>query len=103
MTYVNDNIYNMPVADKQQKEAEDEKTSKTDAKNKENSFIIDREKLRQWDLLSSAPADAQLPVQSQVSRVNNTVVENGDGVSVCPQIEQGKTQEQGKHLHLHHY
>lgn len=97
-TYVNGNIYNMPVAEKQQKEAEDEKTSKDEAKRKENSFIIDREKLRQWDLLSSAPADAQ----SQVARVINTVVENGDGVNVCPQIEPGKTQEQGKPLH-HHY
>lgn len=101
VTYVNDNIYNMPVTDKQQKGADDdEKMSTNETKNKENSFIIDREKLRQWDLLSSAPADGQLSVQSQGFRVNNTVVENGDGVNVCPQIDQGKTQEQGKLLHL---
>lgn len=96
VTYVNDNLYNMPLPE--QKEADKEKTvpgGKVEGKSKENSFIIDREKLRQWDLLSSAPSDAQLSVQSQSPRVNNGEVEGGE------ESDQRKPEEQGKTLFLY--
>ncbi|XP_015834930.1 uncharacterized protein kmr isoform X3 [Tribolium castaneum] len=70
VTYVNDNVYNMP-------KKEESKTEESGIR-KEGSFIIDREKLRQWDLLSSAPSDDQMTA-SQGPRGNNTVLEIGDG------------------------
>lgn len=100
VTYVNDNVYHMPVQDKQQKDVEKDKPCmhcKSETKTKEGSFIIDREKLRQWDLLSSAPSDAQ----SQGARANITLVESGEGVKACPQNEQGKTEDQGKSFEVH--
>lgn len=97
VTYVNDNLYNMPLPDQKEVEKGDG-DSKVDTKgSKENSFIIDREKLRQWDLLSSAPSDAQLSVvQSQSPRVNNLEVESSEGISACQQSDQGKPEYQGK-------
>ncbi|XP_044257649.1 uncharacterized protein LOC123006857 isoform X2 [Tribolium madens] len=71
VTYVNDNVYNMP-------KKEDSKTEEGGGIRKEGSFIIDREKLRQWDLLSSAPSDDQMTA-SQGPRGSNTVLEIGDG------------------------
>lgn len=89
VTYVNDNLYNMPLSD--QKEIDKDKNAsncKTGRKTpKESSFIIDREKLRQWDLLSSAPSDAQ-----QSPRVNNGEVESGEEI----QSDQRKPEDQGK-------
>nr|XP_023015064.1 uncharacterized protein LOC111504637 isoform X2 [Leptinotarsa decemlineata] len=80
VTYVNDNFIKL---DKQQKELENQKTVKgTDNEiKKENSFIIDREKLRQWDLLSSAPSDDQLSTATaaQAPEGNSIVVELGEG------------------------
>lgn len=94
VTYVNDNLYNMPLSDK--KEVETDKNAgngKTEGKtSKESSFIIDREKLRQWDLLSSAPSDAQLSVQSQSPRMNNAEVEGGEEMH----SDQRKSEDQGK-------
>lgn len=98
VTYVNDNLYNMPLSD--QKEADKDKNvadGKVEGKSgKESSFIIDREKLRQWDLLSSAPSDAQLSVQSQSPRVNNAEVERGEDM----QSDQRKPEEQGKNYDI---
>lgn len=90
VTYVNDNLYNMPLSD--QNEVDSDKNAnngKMEKKvtSKDSNFIIDREKLRQWDLLSSAPSDAQLSVQSQSPRVNNAEVECG---------EDRKPEDQGK-------
>lgn len=49
VTYVNDNvIHNI----RNQKESENSESSKS------GNFLIDRETLRQWDLLSSAPSDS---------------------------------------------
>lgn len=82
VTYVNDNIYNMP-----QKELEKNSVCsncKNTAKNRDSTFIIDREKLRQWDLMSSAPADGQ--------RTTNTVV------GCDQQGEQEKVEEPGNNL-----
>lgn len=92
-TYVNDIIYNMPL--QQQKELEKNVTNKIDTRIKENSFILDREKLRQWDLMSSAPSDAQANAQNgvQVAASNNTVVGSVEGNS--QQSETTETQEPG--------
>lgn len=98
VTYVNDNVYNMPVQDKQQKDVDRFNTCnncKNNIKNKDSSFIIDREKLRQWDLMSSAPSDAQTSVTSQGTRVNNTVVACDEENQ---QNEQQKTEDQGNVL-----
>lgn len=93
VTYVNDIIYNMPL--QQQKELEKNVANKIDTRIKENSFILDREKLRQWDLLSSAPSDAQTNSQNtvQVSASNNTVVGSVEGNS--QQSETTENQEPG--------
>lgn len=87
VTYVNDNLFNMSLTD--QKEVEKDKNVNNSKSVNESSFIIDREKLRQWDLLSSAPSDAQLSVQSQSPRVNNVEVEGGEEI-------QRKSEDQGK-------
>ncbi|KAJ8939957.1 hypothetical protein NQ318_006138 [Aromia moschata] len=90
VTYVNDNFFK---PDKHQKEQENNETksSKNEIK-KEGSFIIDREKLRQWDLLSSAPSDDQLSTTAaQVQEGNNLVVELGEGN--CGPTESSNTQE----------
>ncbi|XP_018569037.1 uncharacterized protein LOC108909240 isoform X3 [Anoplophora glabripennis] len=91
VTYVNDNFFKQ---DKHQKEQENKETksSKNEIK-KEGSFIIDREKLRQWDLLSSAPSDDQLSTTTavQVQEGNNLVVELGEGN--CDPTENSNTQE----------
>jgi hypothetical protein len=94
-TYVNDNIYNMPLQNKS-KETEGKNESSNNGIKKEGSFIIDREKLRQWDLLSSAPSDDQLSTitASQEPRGNNTVLEIGDG-STCEPVESINTQQAG--------
>lgn len=84
VTYVNDHLYNMPLSD--QKEVDKDKNATNNGKS--SSFIIDREKLRQWDLLSSAPSDAQ----SQSPRVNNAEVDGGEEM----QSDQRKPEEQGK-------
>ncbi|XP_017777199.1 PREDICTED: uncharacterized protein LOC108563122 isoform X3 [Nicrophorus vespilloides] len=70
VTYVNDNIYNMPLQDKQQKYLKEGKGN--------SSFTIDREKLRQWDLMSSAPSDSQASLQGVNSARVNTEVDAGD-------------------------
>lgn len=95
VTYVNDNIYNVPVHNR------NENGNKNEMR-KEGSFVIDREKLRQWDLMSSAPSDDQLSAMAalQGPRGNNTVVETGDG-SAWEQIEVTDTQQPGTHL-FHH-
>lgn len=93
VTYVNDNFFKQ---DKHQKEQENKETksSKNEIK-KEGSFIIDREKLRQWDLLSSAPSDDQLSTTTavQVQEGSNLVVELGEGNS--DPTENSNTQEAG--------
>ncbi|KAG5865259.1 hypothetical protein JTB14_020212 [Gonioctena quinquepunctata] len=80
VTYVNDNFIKL---DKQQKELENQKTVKSNENEirKEGSFIIDREKLRQWDLLSSAPSDDQLSniTATQAPEGNSIVVGIGEG------------------------
>lgn len=93
VTYVNDIIYNMPL--QQQKELEKNVANKIDTRMKENSFILDREKLRQWDLMSSAPSDAQSNSQSgvQVTASNNTVAGSVEGNS--QQSETTENQEPG--------
>lgn len=93
VTYVNDNFFKQ---DKLQKEQENKETksSKKEIK-KEGSFIIDREKLRQWDLLSSAPSDDQLSTTTavQAQEGSNLVVELGEGN--CDPTENSNTQEAG--------
>ncbi|XP_022915028.2 uncharacterized protein [Onthophagus taurus] len=74
VTYVNDNVYNMPIQCKQQKDTENQKPGDS---RKEN-FIIDREKLRQWDLMSSAPSDTQ---SQQGITVGVVAVDVGDETS----------------------
>ncbi|KAF5288662.1 hypothetical protein FQR65_LT11975 [Abscondita terminalis] len=78
VTYVNDNMFNMPIQNKHTMELE----VKKDDSSKNGIFIIDREKLRQWDFLSSAPSDSQLFTQSPIHGCTNTVVDLGAGVSV---------------------
>lgn len=99
VTYVNDIIYNMPL--QQQKELEKKVNNKSDARCKENSFILDREKLRQWDLMSSAPSDAQINPQNttQVSASNNTVLSSGEGNS--QHSETTDTQEPGINIFVY--
>ena len=71
VTYVNDNICNMPLYDKHQKCNEAKHFEEKNESKVKDSFILDREKLRQWDLMSSAPdADAHC---SQAVRVNMVV------------------------------
>lgn len=95
-TYVNDIIYNMSLQS-QQKDTENNRGNKIDARIKENSFILDREKLRQWDLMSSAPSDAQANSQNgvQVTASNNTVAGSVEGNS--QRSETTENQEQGIH------
>lgn len=83
VVYVNDNIFNMPIQDKMQKDNKPPSDNKNNEIKKEGSFIIDREKLRQWDLLSSAPSEDQLSgiVGTQVSQGNNPVVDVREGNS----------------------
>ncbi|KAJ8930036.1 hypothetical protein NQ314_017201 [Rhamnusium bicolor] len=91
VTYVNDNFIK---PDKHQKEQENKETKGTKNEiKKEGSFIIDREKLRQWDLLSSAPSDDQLSTitATQVQEGTNLVVELGEGN--CDPTESTNTQE----------
>lgn len=86
VTYVNDNFLKL---DKQQKDMENEKALlKNDNDKKEGNFIIDREKLRQWDLLSSAPSDDQLSTVTaiQVPEGSNIVVDIGDHNCDSPDI-----------------
>lgn len=94
VTYVNDNFFKV---DKQQKEIENENALKNDNDKKEGNFIIDREKLRQWDLLSSAPSDDQLSTVTAVQALegNNVVVEIGEGEEICDSPDIADPQETG--------
>lgn len=91
VTYVNDYVYCMPI--RRPKDAEEKKAEEvtnTGVK-KDGSFIIDREKLRQWDLMSSAPSDDQT---SQEPRCNNTVLDLGNGCT-CEPAESVNTEQTG--------
>ncbi|CAG9816546.1 unnamed protein product [Phaedon cochleariae] len=91
VTYVNDNFIKL---DKHQKDLENQKTVKSSENEirKEGSFIIDREKLRQWDLLSSAPSDDQLSALTATQvEGSNIVVEIGEGN--CDSTDINDTQE----------
>ncbi|XP_031352123.1 uncharacterized protein LOC116177320 isoform X2 [Photinus pyralis] len=88
VTYVNDNMFNMPFQDKRSIELE----VKKEENSKNSIFIIDREKLRQWDFLSSAPSDAQSFAQSPSQGYTNTVVDLGAGVSAYEASEQNTVQ-----------
>lgn len=92
VTYVNDNIYNMPL---QNKYHHKDSKKNSEVKTKDSNFTIDREKLRQWDLMSSAPniQDTNLGVRV------NMVVDMGDEVIGIHSPDQSNTQEQGTILH----
>ncbi|XP_063929554.1 uncharacterized protein LOC135141905 isoform X3 [Zophobas morio] len=94
VTYVNDNIYNMPFQSKVQEVDDKNEGENNSGVKKEGSFVIDREKLRQWDLMSSAPSDDQLSTitASQGPAGNNTVLEIGDG-STCEPVESFNNQQ----------
>ncbi|XP_057656485.1 uncharacterized protein LOC130893998 isoform X3 [Diorhabda carinulata] len=77
VTYVNDNFR----APDKHKEHSKQDTQNTENKlKKEGSFIFDREKLRQWDLLSSAPSDNQITttLATQLQEGNNILVDLTD-------------------------
>ncbi|XP_076261927.1 pleckstrin homology domain-containing family A member kramer isoform X3 [Rhynchophorus ferrugineus] len=77
VTYVNDILFKpSEVVNKKMS-----KTAKAEVK-KKGSFLIDRETLRQWDLLSSAPSDDQLLkiAGAQVPQ-SQMVVDLGEGSS----------------------
>lgn len=82
VVYVNDTVYNMPVQEKFAKQPPEQSLSTTGTSTKQNagsksaSFIIDREKLRQWDLMSSASsAGARATASAEVEFVGG----GGDG------------------------
>ncbi|XP_050313189.1 uncharacterized protein LOC126748184 isoform X2 [Anthonomus grandis grandis] len=74
VTYVNDILFKSNESTKKSG-----KSSKIEIK-KKGSFLIDRETLRQWDLMSSAPSDDQISkvVDAQGSQVH-AVVDSGEG------------------------
>ncbi|KAF5285163.1 hypothetical protein FQA39_LY16751 [Lamprigera yunnana] len=90
VTYVNDNMFNMPIQNKHTRELE----VKKEESNKNGLFIIDREKLRQWDFLSSAPSGAQSIAQSPIHGcTTNTVVDLSASVSACEASEQNNAHD----------
>ncbi|XP_030746219.1 uncharacterized protein LOC115875028 isoform X3 [Sitophilus oryzae] len=77
VTYVNDILFKPNEAANKKPP----KTSKTEIK-KKGSFLIDRETLRQWDLLSSAPSDDQLlKIAGAQAPQSHMVVDLGEGSS----------------------
>lgn len=90
VTYVNDNYFKH---DKTTKEDGNETNNfKSYSDKKEGNFIIDREKLRQWDLLSSAPSDDQLSTITaiQAHEGSNIVVQIGEGNCDSPDIDESQ-------------
>lgn len=88
VTYVNDILF------KANNDSLGKKSGKTEVK-KKSSFLIDRETLRQWDLMSSAPSDDQLikVVDTQGTQVH-VVVDSGEG-STDTGESNGHVQETG--------
>ncbi|CAG9855448.1 unnamed protein product [Phyllotreta striolata] len=72
VTYVNENYVKV---EKHQADAAKSRIRK------DGSFVLDREKLRQWDLMSSAPSDNQVSAAgaNQAQEGNNVVVEISEG------------------------
>lgn len=98
VTYVNDNMYNMPLFDKPEEKLENQRQSKV-CNSAKDSFIIDREKLRQWDLMSSAPSNAQVNKQTtQVMALGSVAV--SEGLINLPENETNTTQLPGNELGL---
>ncbi|XP_018325988.1 uncharacterized protein LOC108737573 isoform X2 [Agrilus planipennis] len=98
VTYVNDSMFNVPVQDKGQEsdDAKKEYSNENENSSKESSFIIDREKLRQWDFLSSAPTDAEVQISQQGTpglANNNVVAETGARTSTVSEITEQANQQ----------
>ncbi|XP_072402943.1 uncharacterized protein kmr isoform X2 [Diabrotica undecimpunctata] len=84
VTYVNEGFLKID----KQKELDNIHVKNSDIKAKqEGNFILDREKLRQWDLMSSAPSDNQAitATTGQVQEGNNIVVDISD--ATCDSAE----------------
>ncbi|XP_060515874.1 uncharacterized protein LOC132695573 isoform X2 [Cylas formicarius] len=90
VTYVNDILFKQDKAHRGSTSKKQTRNNKTELK-KKGSFLIDRETLRQWDLLSSAPSDDQIEGKATQVSPGNAVGDLGEGT--CEMGENGNSEQ----------